>query len=110
MPDRSRRQSPATSAGKNQRRLSPRSHCSRINQAWSRQTESGYANFLCPICGAAVRYCLVRGNLSPVIECSNDACRWTVDELVRDDNTLELAQKPKGISSRQWYEASRVVG
>ena len=94
------------SPGKNQRKLSPRSHSSRVGQAWSRHMPTGYKNFKCPVCGSAVRYLRVRGNLKPVIECSNQLCKWTVDELVREDTVFELAQKPKGVSTRQWCQSS----
>jgi len=86
-------------------RRTRREPSSRVGMAWSRQTPTGYKNFLCPVCGSHVRHLKIRGNLSPVIECSNDACRWTVDELTRENNILELAQKPRGISTRQWHQA-----
>jgi len=110
MPNHSGRAGPATSAGKNQRKLSPRSHSSRVGKAWSRLATTGYKNFKCPVCGEPVRYLKIRGSLEPQIVCSNKLCRWTVDELTRERSIPELAQKPKGVSSRQWYEASRVVG
>jgi len=106
MPNHSGRLCPGSSPGKNQRKLSPRSHSSRVNQAWSR----GYRNFLCPVCGEAVRYLRIRGSLEPQIVCSSRYCKWTVDELTRESSIPDLAQKPKGVSSRQWYEASRMVG
>jgi predicted RNA-binding Zn-ribbon protein involved in translation (DUF1610 family) len=102
MPDHSSYQRPTNSVGETQRKLSPRSHSSRVGMAWSRRTEEGYRNFKCPVCGDAVRYRQVRGNKSPLIECSNPGCRWTVDELIPEKRIIAEEQKPKAISSRQW--------
>lgn len=106
MPDHSRHQRPTNSVGETQRKLSPRSHSSRVGMAWSRRTDEGYINFPCPVCGNAVRYHQVRGNRSPQIECSNPGCRWTIDELISETRIKAEEQKPKAISSRQWREAS----
>lgn len=84
---------------------------SKVGQAWSRWTEDGFKNFKCPICGDPVRYCKVRGNRSPLIECSNDRCTWTINELIPQRQILlDEKQKPKGTSSRQWNQSSNKAG
>jgi len=82
---------------------------SRIGTAWA--TRKASENFKCPLCGGAVRYCRVRGNLSPQIQCSDPKCPWILDDMIHE-NSIRVVQdkKPAGISSRQWYEASRAVG
>jgi len=112
MPDTTHRYGPATSAGRSHRRLSklqPREHTSRVGLAWSRRTDTGYNNFKCPICGEPVRYLRIRGSLEPQIECSNPKCRWTVDELTSEPQISELAQKPKSVSTRQWFQSKGVA-
>ena len=78
---------------------------SKVGQSWSRQTEDGFKNFKCPVCGGPVRYCRVRGNRRPLIECSNERCTWTIDELISEKQPQSEEQKPKAISSRQWDQA-----
>ena len=92
---------------KGQHRTAPHNDpSSRVNQAWSGRTEDGYSNFKCPVCGEPVRYCRVRGNRSPLIECSNRRCKWTADELISEKRIISEEQKPKAISTRQWYQSS----
>ena len=87
--------------------MTPRS--SRVGMAWA--SRKAAENFRCPLCGAAVRYCRVRGNLSPQIQCSDPECFWILDDLIHESSVRVIQDtKPKGISSRQWFEASRVVG
>jgi len=57
-----------------------------------------------------VRYHKIRGNLEPLIECSNKLCKWTVDQLIPENSILAEDQKPKWVSTRQWFEATGVAG
>ena len=85
--------------------MAPRS---RIGMAWAPRKAS--ENFKCPLCGSAVRYCKIRGNLSPQIECGDPKCSWILDDLIYECRVQVVQDtKPKGISSRQWYETTRAV-
>jgi len=81
---------------------------SRIGMSWASRKAS--ENYKYPLCGSAVRYCRVRGNLKPQIECIDPKCSWILDDMIHE-NSVRVIQdtKPKGISSRQWYEATRAV-
>ena len=86
--------------------MAPRS---RVGMAWAPRKAAD--NFKCPLCGSAVRYCRVRGNLSPQIQCSDPQCPWILNDMIHESRVQVIQDtKPKGISSRQWYEASREVG
>ena len=87
--------------------MAPRS--SRIGKAWAPRKAA--ENFRCPRCGSAVRYCKIRGNLSPQLQCSDPKCPWILEDLIHESRVQVIQdKKPAEISSRQWYEASRVVG
>lgn len=75
-----------------------------VGRFWYRWTGSKYDNFKCPVCGSFVKYQRVRGNLSPQLECSNDRCKWTVEDLA--STPKEQKTKPKAISKRQWDQSS----
>jgi len=79
---------------------------SRVGTAWA--PRKSRSNFRCPLCGSAVRYVQVRGNLSPQIECSDPACPWILEDLIREPQVIQDT-KPKGISSRQWYQSKGVA-
>lgn len=80
---------------------------SRIGVAWA--TKKVCKNFKCPLCGSAVKSLWVRGSQSPQVECSNPLCRWAADQLIPESSILAEDQKPKAISSRQWYQAKATV-
>lgn len=76
----------------------PMRAASRIGQAYKSVLDAngGLRNYPCPECVkhhrvGVIRYRRVPGNLSPVAECDNPRCTWTVSQMTSEERT-ELAK------------------
>jgi hypothetical protein len=91
----------------------PMRSTSRVKEAWKRvRGEDGSFNdYHCPRCKTGiVRYQRVRGNLSPVAECDNQDCTWTLSQMTsaeradlaaRDPEALRIAKHVANITGKE---------
>lgn len=73
---------------------------SRFNEAWKqvRDADGSLKNYRCPRCKIGiVRHRRIHGNLSPVVECDNEACTWTLSQMTGAERADLAARDPEAV-------------